>query len=225
MSDIFDVSFFTKIMDEDEYNRDMAYEYCRGFFIKNQDKSQEKEIKELMSLHLFAYLAGFGMFRNQLLLNKSFLFHEEVIEMLWSDNYYDLSYFNPFKDDHTDKINKILSLSEKLSSYYTQKGYFADYKETETKIERVTDTLITKVMMGTLGCVPAYDGFVKRGLRSLGLSQTFNKDGLLKLFEWVCKNEEKILEARKKIGHEELYTPMRVVDLILWKKGYDDIGK
>ena len=39
----------------------------------------------------------------------------------------------------------------------------------------VTDTLVTKILMGTLGCTPAYDRFLKAGLEEKGFSSSFSR--------------------------------------------------
>ena len=90
-----------------------------------------------------------------------------------------------------------------------------------------TNTLISKVMLGTLGCVPAYDTSFIQGLRKVEkdkkIFHTFNKKSIAQLYEFYNYKEhkddfEKVKEKIKSITQVE-YPPMRLVDLYFWLIG------
>lgn len=55
----------------------------------------------------------------------------------------------------------------------------------------LSETLITKILMGTLGCVPAYDRYFVAGLKSQKMaSGTYNIKSILQLVDFYEKNIE-----------------------------------
>lgn len=55
----------------------------------------------------------------------------------------------------------------------------------------LSDTLITKILIGTLGCVPAYDRYFVKGIRSQKIaSGTYNIKSILQLVDFYKKNLE-----------------------------------
>ena len=54
------------------------------------------------------------------------------------------------------------------------KEYLAKVKKLTKDKESVSDILITKILLGTLACVPAYDRFFKNTLKELSIKQNFN---------------------------------------------------
>lgn len=110
-------------------------------------------------------------------------------------------------------IDVIFNLANELKKYY--KTFKLNKKE-------ITDVLITKIMMGTLGCVPAYDTYMKKTLKKYKIPNTFNKKSLLaivKLFEDI-----RIKQSLKKINNKK-YTHMRAIDLIFWCESNNNIKK
>ena len=95
--------------------------------------------------------------------------------------------------------------------------------ETKNNDRDTTDTLITKILLGTLGCIPAYDRFFINGIRQFdGLSySTLNETNFRKLLNWCDENKDEIQEISEKIK----YPPMKIVDMYFWQLGYDEFQK
>ena len=176
----------------------------------NNDKYDE------LCLHLAVYLASFGMYRNSFLLENDYKVHNKVVAKLCSmeDKYW---HFDPFKMSVNELDDEIFVLTkvkkETLSSLYI------DIKK-ETRMnsknnEVVTDTLISKVLMGTLGCVPAYDERFKKGLKIAGLKQRYTKQNLCEIIEFI-KNNKFENDIYKFCNEHKVYTPMRVIDMYFW---------
>src|SRR5690606_17005067 len=113
-------------------------------------------------------------------------------------------------------------LKDELSKYYG----LIRFNKGNGKTSQIspTHTLLSKVMLGTLGCVPAYDRYFIDGLRKKGMRcHRFNKESLLELFQFADRNRKEIEEVqqtiRKKIQCH--YPIMKIVDMYFWQIGYD----
>ena len=92
----------------------------------------------------------------------------------------------------------------------------------------VSAILISKVLLGMYGCVPAYDTYVLNGLSGQNISKKFNRKGVDDL---ICKLVEKedvyenIKLAQASVcekldeADKELYTFMKTVDILFWEIG------
>jgi hypothetical protein len=85
-----------------------------------------------------------------------------------------------------------------------------------------SDILVTKIMLGTLGCVPAFDNNFKKGL---GVS-TFGPKSLRLVSRFYEDNRARIDELRVPTldfmdGHEtrHLYTRAKVIDMVFFIAG------
>ena len=87
----------------------------------------------------------------------------------------------------------------------------------------VSPVLITKILMGTLGCVPAYDRFFEEGAKYLGLEKkSYNKDSLLELAAFYEAHNDRLEEARRGMRTEDLvYPQMKLLDMGLWQVGFE----
>ena len=87
----------------------------------------------------------------------------------------------------------------------------------------VSPVLITKILMGTLGCVPAYDRFFEEGARHLGLEKkSYNEDSLLELANFYEAHNDRLEEARHGMWTEDLtYPQMKLLDMGFWQVGFE----
>ncbi|MBP3238848.1 MAG: hypothetical protein J6M24_07235 [Lachnospiraceae bacterium] len=218
------------VIKEDKECRDHSYEHCRRFFKDNREACiNEKEgnyIKcDLMALHLFAYLASFGMLHNSWILQKDYKFFIPFVKIICDDKYKDLLDYEPSDNDYQNKIELILDLKKELNKRFAEEVFYKDYKDEKNTGKKMSDTLFSKIILGTFGCIPAYDICVVEGLSSMGITTTCNKVSLQGIFDLVINNKETIDKLKDEIKNNKvLYTSMRIVDLCLWKKG-DDILK
>ena len=95
---------------------------------------------DYLTLQLAFYLASWGMYRGSSeLLQKDYLIHEPVVEIVRSNG--ELRKENVTYED-IESINEII---EKIKKEY--------------KVANVSRTLVSKILLGTLGCIPALDRF------------------------------------------------------------------
>ena len=76
-----------------------------------------------------------------------------------------------------------------------------------------------RFLLGTLACVPAYDGLFKSGLKQKGIQQTFSEKGFGKLISFCHSHREEFKKAQDCISKEFRYPMMKVVDMYFWSKG------
>ena len=120
--------------------------------------------------------------------------------------------------ESTEIREKLKDLVKRIKKVYAE--IRSDVKEGKNK-DRVSDTLITKVLMGTLGCVPAYDRFFISGVRAHNAaSGNFNTNSILHLSEFYNASYKEFEEIRNNITVDGLkYPQMKVLDTFFWLAG------
>lgn len=202
------VYYFHKEIEQEKHHRYKSWEHCFLAF-------QEKNDKNTLSLHLGFYLASWGMYRgSSMLLNRDYKVHENAVKILSLNKYKPLHCSNT-QDVSNENISLIIELKDELSIHYKENGVSP------------TDTLISKIMLGTFGCVPAYDRFFNKGLKLHGINAQFNESSLNQLFDFVTNNSTLITEAQKEITKSSsVYYPiMKLVDMYFWSLGFKEEKK
>lgn len=184
------------------YTRYKSWEHCYNAF-KNYRKDKNK--LEYLCLHLAWYLASWGMLRNSGLMNYDYFVHKEFIEKISNSRYDEL--YNQDKFPNIDLIFEVVDI--------IKQSYPASISKTET--------LLTKIILGVFGCVPAYDRYFKDGLKKSKICySTFSKKSIYQLYKFYQDNliEFELLNNEfKKDGIT--YTPMKLIDMCFWQYGYD----
>ncbi len=210
------VSKFVELYRNDNNGRYKSYDHCRRSFV---DYRKDLSKRDYLTLQLYAYLGSWGMFRNSFLQQKDYLFSRPVVDILCKDEYDCLYNYNPFEVDNRDNHKLIIKLSKEISNYYIGKTYYDDKHRKQKRINNVTDTLISKIILGSIGCTVAYDRYVKSGLRNEGLSSTITYKSLKQLDDIAKANDDEIREILN--GLNELYTPAKVLDMYFFEKGFE----
>lgn len=87
----------------------------------------------------------------------------------------------------------------------------------------VSETLITKILMGTLGCVPAYDRYFVNGIKECDITPAcFGRKCIQALADYYVKNEKTFEETRAKLRMQEgfiEYSQMEFLDMGFWQIG------
>lgn len=110
-------------------------------------------------LQIGFYLASWGMFRNSPLLDKSSRFYEPLVRSIAAAERSLWTLDVPQYGDESCAL--IMQRAEDIRS---------------ALFPEASDTLVTKVMLGVFGCVPAFDSYFVRGFR-----HAFGKGSLLRL--------------------------------------------
>lgn len=215
MNLIFDkniVSNFYSEIESDKFHRYKSWEHCYKEFSVNNDIDK-------LSLHLAFYLASWGMYRGSSgLLQKDYKVHHGAVEIIISSKYQSIRAFeSEIKREH---IPLILELFNELSKYYGDIEYVRNREKSNITS---TDTLITKIMLGTLGCLPAYDRFFNRGLVEAGITQKVGKRSLNQLFDFIDIDNNAGLIAKAAtdtVSNNLKYPTMKIIDMFFWSVGY-----
>ena len=186
-----------------------SFDYCFNHFQSHRDHPAELSspfVMELSCLHLGFYLASWGMLRGSSpLLMRSIKHYAPVIEVIASAS---ASIWEIDAHAYTDEaIEGLGQTASQLRSALP---------------EGASDILVTKIMLGVFGCVPAFDTYFKKGF---GVA-TFGKKSLKKVAAFYRDNKE-IIEANRvhtldfASGRETTrkYTRAKVVDMIFFVEG------
>ena len=134
-----------------------------------QIKGSRKTDIDYLSIHIAFYLASWGMYRGlSFLLQKDYKIHIPVVKVILKPKYNSLCGIRCV--GFREESNQILlaELNGFMASYYDE--IRREVKEQDLKNKR-SDTLLTKILMGTLGCMPAYDRYLSMGLRKVKSQQ------------------------------------------------------
>lgn len=202
-----------------ENGRSRSWEHCyRVFRDARTDPSPDYDY---LSLHLAFYLASWGMYRgSSFLLQKDYKVLTPVVEEVLKPEYDCLFGLECTDVRNSDVRAQLMELSAYISRYFHPireevKGHAVE--------SSVSPVLITKILMGTLGCVPAYDTFFEKGVRHLGLKEKdYNEDSLLELADIYEAHNDRLEEARRgmRVG-DLIYPQMKLLDMGLWQVGFE----
>lgn len=89
--------------------------------------------------------------------------------------------------------------------------------------KKPTDTIISKIIIGTLGCCPAFDRYFNLGVKELNYN--FNKISLKSfeaLFQFKKNFEEDLFEIQKELFKIDnyLYPMCKIIDNYFWHEGF-----
>ena len=203
-----------------ENGRSRSWEHCyRVFRDARTDPSPDCDY---LSLHLAFYLASWGMYRgSSFLLQKDYKVLTPIVEKILKPEYdclFGLACTDLRNDDIRAQLKKLYD-------------YIADYhfrpirdkvagREVTTPVSPV---LITKILMGTLGCVPAYDRFFQDGVATYKVTtQEYSRNSLLKLVDFYEEYNDRLEEARRgmRVG-DLIYPQMKLLDMGFWQIGFE----
>lgn len=206
-------------MKKEKNGRYKSWEHCYIHFM-NARKEQSPNL-DYLSLHLAFYLASWGMYRgSSFLLQKDYLVHIPAVEEILKPQYNQLAGIECkeyLKDKNLDLLQK---LNEALANIYNP--IRLSVRKGEPK-NNLSSTLITKVLMGTLGCVPAYDRYFISGVKNKGVSSgIYSSRSILKLAKFYENNRVQFESVRKEMKVNDLtYPQMKILDMGFWQIGFN----
>ncbi len=196
-----------------------SWEHCYLSFY--YARSQGNADVEYLSLQLAFYLASWGMYRgSSFLLQKDYKIHIPVIKEILKKQYDPLLGINcsEFRKNSNQK------LLERLSKFIRE--YYGEVRKT-VKIQEIkndiSDILVTKILMGTLGCVPAYDRYFVSGVKSQKVAiGIYSTKSVLQLVDFYEKNADRFCSLQEKMVVSDLkYPQMKILDMAFWQIGFD----
>lgn len=217
-ADLFDYfSNFEQPYFNDENSRYRSYDHLRRAFIKYRKDNTKKDYLALM---LYTYLASWGMLRNSFLMQKDYKFNYGIIDILCDEKYDSLINIDCFNIKETD-IKVLTDLIESIRNFYIGCKFFEGHNL--KKISSVTDTLISKIVLGTFGCLIAYDRYVKRTLKALKIPTKLGVKSIKLLFEFIKENKQQLTLLNSKFDRD-LYTTVKIVDMVFFEYGQANLN-
>ncbi|MBW3112506.1 hypothetical protein KYJ26_11730 [Bacillus sp. MCCB 382] len=205
---------------QDPHHRFKSWEHCYRFFSKHHQHLEDEDISDQACLQLAFYLASWGMLRgSSFLLFKDYKVHQYFIrEVVRNPVYKDPFQMNEgeFLDVGTFKdMDKLIG---NIRNVYLDNITVLQGKEVEIN---VSDTLVTKIMLGVFGNVPTYDRYFKMGIALFGFNQQLNARSLGELANFYNEHVGEFRACRRLLDSGDIhYTPMKLVDMYFWQIGY-----
>lgn len=196
------------------FHRYLSWDNC------NKALNEDKPI-DIHALHLGFYLSSWGMYRGSSgLLQKNHLIHEEAIRIILSKEFESL-HCTENREISKDSIELIMKLKKELGNYYSKIVFTRGSHE---KRISSTDTLLSKILLGTLGCVPAYDRYFVTGLKESGMKYSkFDENSLNEIFDFIEMNKSIINDMQSTLRNktESHYPVMKIIDMYFWQTGFN----
>lgn len=194
------------------HHRYRSWEHCYGFF-QRTTRACLVEQRDQAALQLGFYLASWGMLRNSFLLNYTYTVHLGVIDCLASPSFAALWETDiGCRAEHAALAPMILSAIEALREAYRPFG-------------EPTELLVTKVLLGTLGCLPGCDRFFIDGFRRSGFQYSqLNRPFIARVLRFCTDHVNDLSEEQARIADTSIvtYPFMKLVDMYFWQIGYEN---
>jgi len=199
-------------------HRNSSFDYCYNYF-RNVDISIDVE-KSCLALGF--YLASWGMLRGSgFLLQRSYKYYEKLIlyvakqqkekEYLWNID-----------------VNSYPENYEQLQTIYEE------IKEIVIEPAKAHLTIITKIMLGVYGFVPAYDSYFIKTFNNLSKGKTsfnkFSKQSLEAIYQFYIEhrseidklsNDIHVLNFDGKFDDNNHYTRAKIIDMYGFQKNFE----
>ncbi|MDO4223351.1 MAG: hypothetical protein Q4D05_04895 [Acinetobacter sp.] len=208
---------------DDAWHRYRSWETCYSQF-KAARQAEHKDYKQL-SIALGFYLASWGMYRGSaFLLDCNEQVHEAVVKIVLEPKYdalLDLDCETFLQSKHIQML--LQELSERLRQHYDEIRRSVEQRNQKKPAKAdVSSVLITKVLLGVLACVPAYDRFFKNAIVGTGISTAvYNTASLKKLAKFYMNHREQLEMARLQLQYAQgqAYPQMKFLDMGFFKMG------
>ena len=150
------------------------------------------------------------MLRNSFLMQKDYKIHADVVRLIYQPEWDDLWDLSPEKLSQEYYADRIMKLSESITEAYVASGAGIP-----------TDTLLTKILLGTVGCVPAYDRYFKKALADTGAApQVFSAKSIRTLGNLYLDHEDEFEKLRKHCGSRIEYPAAKILDMCFFEYGF-----
>lgn len=213
------VRAYHKRLAGDEHHRLRSWEHCYRYFRRVGASGLAGE-RDTAALQLGFYLASWGMYRgSSFLLRYAYTAHRPVVDLLAEPRFLPLWGREFGAGEHDAELQPLV-----LEAVAGVRRAYAPFA---TRTGKPTETLITKVLLGTLGCLPACDrhflaGFKVEGHGYSALNGAFVERLLrfARLHAADLRGEQERIERHGGLR----YPVMKLVDMYFWQRGCELAG-
>ena len=199
-----------------EHHRYRSWEHCYQYFQAAGPRGLLANPRQA-ALQLAFYMASWGMYRgSSFLLQFAYTVHVPLVHAIASERFSDLWGIDMGSDaSHSEMVPLVLELMKDVRE--------ADRPFALEKGSNLPpDTMVTKVILGTFGCVPACDELFKRGIKRYGMKYSApNKLFMTRIFGFCRENLGGLQREQKRIAERSgvHYPLMKLVDMHFWQWG------
>ncbi len=205
-----------------EHDKEHSWTHCYRYFQRMHAGATNSDLDHA-ALHLGYYLASWDMHRGKAFLGQyTYTIHLEVVRLLTEPR------FKPLRKDEfgTDAEDANLVPLVRDAAVAIREAY--QPYALEFKSPPASDTLVTKVLLGTLGCFPACDRYFISGFRRHGFKfSELNSELITTVVRFCGENAGELRRARDDVKGEVgvRYPLMKIVDMCFWKTGEVESGR
>lgn len=200
------------------HHRYRSWEHCYRYFHRSTPEAIGAD-RDHAALQLGFYLASWGMYRgSSFLLQHAYTIHLGVIDQLMAPRFSVLwgQEFGAGDDD----LNLVPIILETIDAVREAYRPFAPSAESR----QASDTLVTKIILGTFGCLPACDRFFIEGFKSAKFRYSYLNAKFLERILAFCRDNLRELRGEQenieRIGGMR-YPLMKLVDMYFWQIGFE----
>ena len=204
---------------KDAHGRYLSWQHCYNAFILNRSNVDDNTF-DYLALHLAFYLASWGMYRgSSFLLQKDYKVHIPIVKIIMEKQY------NPLVGIAAEELikNENLDLLDGVSTRI-RKAYADELPSFDGVINNATDTLVTKILLGTLGCVPAYDRYYVQAVKQYGISVgNYNRESVKDVAKYYLTYKDDFENVREELSlHGAEYPMMKLMDMCMWQVAFEE---
>lgn len=202
----------------DLHGRYLSWRHCYNAFSANRNSLDESTL-DYLALHLAFYLASWGMYRgSSFLLQKDYKVHTPVVRIIMEKRY------DPLMGISAEELIKDenLTLLEEVSDRI-RKSYADERPSFEGMINNATDTLVTKILLGTLGCVPGYDRYYVQAVRRYKISVgEYCRESVKAVANYYLTYKDRFETVREELSAcGTQYPAMKLMDMCMWQAAFE----
>jgi hypothetical protein len=135
------------------------------------------------ALHLGFYLASWGMYRGRsFLLQHDYTIHLGVVDALMAPRFADL-----WKQEVGAGVNDGTLVPLVLEAITAIRDAYRPFTP-QAESRQASDTVVTKVLLGTLGCLPACDRYFLAGFKDRGFKYSYADQTFVEQILYFCRN-------------------------------------
>lgn len=204
--------------------RGRSWDYCNRFF--REHWRDLESVQDIAALHLGCFLASWGMYRGSSFLSqRAYTVHEPVIEVLASPKFSELWQRDIGSDDEDIALaGTIKEVVDQVDAAYRKIDI--EYKEITGKNPQDSmDTVVTKVLLGTVGCLPARDSLFEQGFKHAKpwpyTNGSRNCRFVKNTLNFCIDNRQQLAKLQSEIVDlwGRPYPLMKLVDMHFWQIG------
>ena len=145
--------------------------------------------------------------------------HIPIVEIILEEKYEPL--FGIAAEDllEEDKLDLLEDVSVRI-----RRAYADEQPSFEGVTNNATDTLVTKILLGTLGCVPAYDRYYVQAVRQYNISAGgYDRRSVKDVAKYYLKHKDDFENVRMELSaYGTEYPVMKIMNMCLWQVAFEN---